>query len=134
MHKGVLYMVISSFAFSLMQLCVKALPHISIAELVIFRSLVSLSICIFFLRKQQVSIWGNNTKVLLARGFFGIIALTLFFITLQNIPLASAVTIQYMSPIFTAFFAIYIMKEKTRLLQWMFFLKPFFQVCKLLLK
>ena len=125
MHKGVLYMVISSFAFSLMQLCVKALPHISIAELVIFRSLVSLSICIFFLRKQQVSIWGNNTKVLLARGFFGIIALTLFFITLQNIPLASAVTIQYMSPIFTAFFAIYIMKEKTRLLQWMFFLMAF---------
>lgn len=125
MHKGVFYMIASSFAFSLMHLCVKALPHIPIAELVFFRSLVSLSICLFFLRKHKASIFGNNKKVLIGRGAFGVIALTLFFITLQHIPLASAVTIQYLSPIFTTFFAIYIMKEKTRLMQWLFFLMAF---------
>lgn len=118
-------MIVSSFAFSLMQLCVKALPHIPIAELVFFRSLVSLSICLFFLRKHQVSVWGHNKKVLIGRGAFGTIALTLFFITLQHIPLASAVTIQYLSPIFTTFFAIYIMKEKTRFMQWIFFIMAF---------
>ena len=44
--------------------------------------------------------------MLFARGAFGTIGLCLFFITLQNIPLAGAVTIQYLSPVFTTLFAV----------------------------
>jgi len=43
-------------------------------------------------------------------------------------PLASAVTIQYLSPIFTAFFAIFLMREKTSGMQWIFFLIAFIGV------
>ena len=114
-------MIISSFAFSLMHLCVKALPHIPVFELVFFRSIVSLIISYIALRKKSVPVLGNNRKVLLARGMFGVTALTLFFITLQNIPLAGAVTIQYLSPIFTALFAVWILKEKMQNKQWLFF-------------
>lgn len=64
---------------------------------------------------------GNNRKVLLMRGVFGTIALSLFFYTLQHIPLASAVTIQYLSPIFTAFFAAIFLKEKMQIKQWIYF-------------
>lgn len=128
MNKGAQYMIISSFAFSLMHLCVKALPHIPVFELVFFRSIVSLLISYLALRRKSVPVFGNNRKVLLARGMFGVTALTLFFITLQNIPLAGAVTIQYLSPIFTALFAVWILKEKMQNRQWLFFALAFIGV------
>ncbi|MGB0167093.1 MAG: DMT family transporter, partial [Luteibaculum sp.] len=58
---------------------------------------------------------------LLVRGFAGVSALTLFFITLQNISMANAVSIQYLSPLFTAIIAIYILKEKVGNMQWVYF-------------
>ena len=121
-------MIISSFAFSLMHLCVKALPHIPVFELVFFRSLISLLITFVFLKKKSIPVFGNNKKILFSRGILGVTALTLFFITLQNIPLASAVTLQYLSPIFTAFFAIWILKEKMKSRQWFFFVLAFLGV------
>jgi len=73
-------------------------PHIPAVEIVFFRSLVSLVLSYLILTKAKVSVWGNNRKVLISRGFTGAIALILYFITLQVIPLASAVTIQFLSP------------------------------------
>ena len=131
MNKGAQYMLVSSFAFSLMHLCVKALPHIPVLELVFFRSIVSLLISFTSLKQKKIYVLGNNKKVLLARGFFGVTALTLFFITLQNLPLAGAVTIQYLSPIFTAFFAIWILNEKIKNRQWFFFALAFLGVLTL---
>ena len=110
-------MIISSFAFSLMHLCIKSLPNIPVFELVFFRSFISLLISFTSLKSKNIPIFGVNKKILLIRGFIGSIALTLFFLTLQNIPLASAVTIQYLSPIFTALFAIWILKERMKKLQ-----------------
>ena len=124
-------MIISSFAFSLMHLCVKAMPHIPVFELVFFRSLGSLLITFFYLNKNKTPIFGNNKKVLFARGLFGTIGLYLFFITLQNIPLAGAVTIQYLSPVFTALFAVVILRERVKKRQWLFFALAFIGVCLL---
>ena len=121
-------MIISSFAFSLMHLCVKALPNIPVFELVFFRSFISLLISFTSLKSKNIPIFGVNKKILLIRGFIGVTALTLFFITLQNIPLASAVTIQYLSPIFTALFAVWILKERMKKIQWVFFSLAFLGV------
>ena len=131
MNKGAQHMIISSFAFSLMHLCVKAMPHIPVFELVFFRSLGSLLITFFYLNKNKTPILGNNKKVLFARGLFGTIGLYLFFITLQNIPLAGAVTIQYLSPVFTALFAVVILRERVKKRQWLFFALAFIGVCLL---
>ena len=131
MNKGAQYMITSSFAFSLMHLCVKAMPHIPVFELVFFRSLGSLLITLLYLNKKRIPIFGNNKKVLFARGLFGTIGLCLFFITLQNIPLAGAVTIQYLSPVFTALFAVVILRERVKKKQWLFFSLAFIGVCLL---
>ena len=131
MNKGAQYMIISSFAFSLMHLCVKAMPHIPVFELVFFRSLGSLLITFFYLNKNRTPIFGNNKKVLFARGLFGTIGLSLFFITLQNIPLAGAVIIQYLSPVFTTLFAVIILREHVKKTQWIFFVLAFTGVCLL---
>ena len=131
MNKGAQHMIISSFAFSIMHLCVKAMPHIPVFELVFFRSLGSLLITLLYLNKKRIPIFGNNKKVLFARGLFGTIGLCLFFITLQNIPLAGAVTIQYLSPVFTALFAVVILRERVKKKQWFFFSLSFIGVCLL---
>ncbi|WP_245756301.1 DMT family transporter [Pontibacter chinhatensis] len=125
LSKGVVYMLLSTFFFALMQVCVKWVPHIPAEEIIVFRSLISLAISLWFLRRAGVSVWGNNRKWLLARGAFGAVALILYFNVLQNIPLATAATIQYLSPIFTAILGIFIVKERVRPWQWFFFLVSF---------
>jgi len=118
-------MLLATLFFSLMNVFVKMVPNIPAIEIVFFRSLISLVLSYAFLSHQRVSIWGNNKKILLSRGAVGAIALILYFTTLQVIPLASAVTIQFLSPIFTSILGIYIVKEKVAPLQWVFFLIAF---------
>lgn len=118
-------MLLSTLFFSLMQVCVKLVPHIPATEVIVFRSVISLVMSYAFLRRASVSVWGNNRKWLLARGAFGAVALVLFFNTLQNIPLATAATVQYMSPIFTTILGIFVVKERVKPWQWVFFLLSF---------
>lgn len=118
-------MLIASLGFALMQLSVKFLNHLPATEIVLLRSIFSFVLTVFLLRRANVSIWGNNKKVLFLRGVFGTIALTLFFFTIQNAPLASATTVMYLSPIFTVIFAIFLVGEKVKWLQWVFFAVAF---------
>lgn len=118
-------MLLSTFFFALMQVCVKWVPHIPAEEIIVFRSIISLAISLAFLRRAGVSVWGNNRKWLFARGAFGAVALILFFNVLQNIPLATAATLQYLAPIFTAILGVFVVKERVRLWQWIFFLVSF---------
>lgn len=119
------YMLLSILGFALMNLMVKFLDRLPVTELVLFRSLVSLIITVYFLRKRHIPFFGNQKKWLIMRGIFGVIALSLFFFTLQELPLGSAITIQYLSPIFTAFFAIFLLGEKMYKRQWLFFAVSF---------
>ena len=119
--KGVLYMLISSISFALVNLCIKFLPDIPVNELVFFRSVISISICFYMIKRLGLPLFGNNKKWLLGRGIFGVSALTLFFFTLKGLPLASATTIQYLSPAFTVFFAIFIIGERVKAIQWLLF-------------
>lgn len=122
---GVSYMLISVLGFSLMNLTVKYLHRLPATELVFFRSVVSLTLSWITLRSKKIPVFGVNKKFLLLRGIFGVTALTLFFYTLQKMPLSSAVVIQYLSPIFTAFFAQYLLKEPMKPIQWFYFFLAF---------
>lgn len=119
--KGVRYMLLAVFGFSLMNLLVKYVVHIPATEVVFFRSLVSLLMSLYFLRQEKIMVLGKNKKILFLRGAFGGSALILFFTTIQNMPLASAVTIHYLAPIFTTLVAIFILKETLFKRQWLFF-------------
>ncbi|MBN4077650.1 DMT family transporter [bacterium AH-315-C20] len=128
-------MLLSSLSFALANICVKILtdnppifPEIQdypVHELVLFRSVVSLSICVAIIKAKKLPFFGNNKKWLLTRGIAGVTSLTLFFFTLQNLPMAIATIVQYLSPIFTILFAMYLINEKVRPVQWLFFLISF---------
>ncbi|WP_246452189.1 DMT family transporter [Croceimicrobium hydrocarbonivorans] len=121
MKKAVGFMLISVLGFSLMNLTVKFLDRLPATELVLFRSIVSLILSLYFIRRRNLSPWGNQKIYLIGRGLAGVTALSLFFYTLQKLPLGSAITLQYLSPIFTALFGIFILKEKVKWWQWLFF-------------
>ncbi|MDH4156418.1 MAG: DMT family transporter [candidate division Zixibacteria bacterium] len=123
--RGVKYILLSTVFFALMNVGVKYLAHIPAYEIVFFRALVSLIICYFLIRRAGLSPWGNNKRVLLFRGLSGTAALLMYFYTLQHMPLASAVTIQYLSPIFTIIIAGIMLKEPPRPIQGLFFLVSF---------
>ena len=76
-----------------------------------FRAVISITISWFTLKKLNISVWGNDRKTLFVRGFSGTVALLLYFYSIQTLPLASAVTLQYLSPIFSIFFAYVWLKE-----------------------
>ncbi len=118
-------MLIAGLFFAIMNVFVKLLPSIPAIEIVFFRSLVSFIMSYAYLKSAKIPIFGNNKKWLIARGVAGALGLTLYFYTLQNIPLASAVTIQFMSPIFTSILGIYIVKERVKPAQWIFYLMAF---------
>ena len=47
-------------------------------------------------------------------------ALTIFFQSIQHMPIAVASTVQYLAPIFTMIFAYFVLKEKILKIQWLF--------------
>lgn len=130
--KGILYILLSTTCFAVINFCVKLLSgsenafgfvpqEYSPVQLVFFRSIISLSICATVIKIKGIPFFGNNKKWLIIRGAFGATALTMFFFTIKNLPLAIATTVQYLSPIFTIIFAIFLIKEKVRPIQWLYF-------------
>ena len=125
-------MLISSISFAFVNLLVKVLTNSRGVfeaiqdyppyEIVFFRSIISLTICFYIIRKKGIPFFGNNKKWLIVRGVFGATALTLFFYTLKHLPIAVATTVQYLSPIFTVLFAIYLLNQKVKPIQWLFFI------------
>lgn len=118
-------MFLSTLAFSLANICVKQVAHIPAMETVFFRCVIATVFCMIGLQRAGADWRGTNHRLLLLRGLFGTTALYLFFITLQNIPLASAMTIQYLSPIFTTVIAIFVLSESVARLQWLFYFIAF---------
>ncbi len=116
-------MLLAVTLFAAMNLGVKGLSQVPAMEVVFFRCLVSLLVSFFWLKNLRVYRWGQpkNLSRLLGRGISGGIALFLFFVTVQQMPLATAVTIQYLSPIFTAIIAMLFLGEKLKNIQWLFF-------------
>jgi drug/metabolite transporter (DMT)-like permease len=126
-NKAIGFILISVVSFSIVNVFVKLLimQGFPAHELVLFRSLVSITFCIYIIKKRGIPFFGVNKKWLIARGFFGTTALLMFFLTLKDLPLAVATTVQYLSPIFTIIFAIYLNGQKVKPIQYLFFLISF---------
>lgn len=118
-------MFLSTLAFSLANVLVKQVSHIPAMEVVFFRCVVASLFCFAGLYRAGADWKGSHRGLLIARGVFGTTALYFFFVTIQNIPLASAMTIQYLSPIFTSVIAIVLLSEKVKAIQWSFYALAF---------
>ncbi len=125
MNQGILYIILASVFFSIINGLVKYFNTIPAIEIVFFRSLISLVITYYSIRKLKIKIFNEHTPLLIGRGLSGAIALSLYFYTIQNMPLATAVTILYLAPIFTVLIAMVLVKEYPKKLQWPFIILAF---------
>ncbi|MFB9057655.1 DMT family transporter [Mariniflexile ostreae] len=124
-RKAVLFMLVSTFSLACMNASVKYLTNISAYQIVFFRSVGSLFFTFGFLFKNKISILGNNKKLLILRGLVGVTSMTLFFMSTKYLPIGTAVSLRYLSPIFAAIFAVYFLKDRIKHVQWLFFLMAF---------
>ncbi|OGX86520.1 multidrug transporter [Hymenobacter glacialis] len=118
-------MLLSTLLFAGMNACVKQLHHLPALEIIFFRSIFSIVVSYVALRRLHVAPFGNNYRLLIGRGSTGALALICYFLALQNLPLATAVTVQYLAPIFTAVLGIWLVREPVRRWQWAFFALSF---------
>lgn len=118
-------MIISALAFTFLNVFVKSLHSFSVYQIVFFRATGSLFFTIPFLLKNKIPILGNKKGLLISRSVFGLISMSLFFLSIKHITMGTAVSIRYISPVFAAIFALFYLKEKISPKQWVFLAMAF---------
>ena len=98
-----LWMLAASFFFACMGVCVKlAAESISAAEVVFYRSAISLVLIFALVRFRRIPLVTVHWRFQLQRSASGFISLLMYFYAISMLPLATAVTLAYTSPLFLA--------------------------------
>jgi len=118
-------MLLSAVCFTVMNLFIKYLSHFGGGQLVLFRAFGSLFFTMSYLLWHKIPILGNQKKLLVLRGLVGVTSMGLFFMSVQYLPIGSAVSLRYLSPIFATILAVFFLKERVKPMQWLFFLMAF---------
>jgi drug/metabolite transporter (DMT)-like permease len=108
-------MLVAAFFFAIMGTLVKIGGEtFTSAELVFYRSLFGLVFIVILANRCHLQL---KTPVLgkqLARSIIGFVSLLMFFYAISQLPLATAMTLNYTSPLFMAIFASFILHERPR--------------------
>ncbi|MFH1857964.1 MAG: DMT family transporter [Candidatus Omnitrophota bacterium] len=111
--KGVFLILLASVAFALMGACVKAVTGpLPTLEIVWFRSVIGLVIFIPWMLARKISFKGRHPVFLSLRGLSGFAAIVCYFFALRHLTLATAVVLNYTSPVFVMLLAIPFLKER----------------------
>lgn len=115
-------MLYATLGFSIMQGLIKQVSYIHVFQIIFFRSSITAIMSTGILLKDHISLKGNNYKLLSMRVIFGLISMTLFFITIQRIPFGASLTLRYLAPLFAFILSFVFLKEKIKSIQWLFFI------------
>ncbi|WP_232782612.1 MULTISPECIES: DMT family transporter [Olleya] len=124
-NKSIIFMVVSALAFALMNLLVKYLNGFGVYQIVFFRAIGTLAFTTPLILKNKIPYFGNKKQLMIIRAIVGVISLTCFFQSLNYIAVGTAVSLRYTAPIFAAILAVFLLKEKIKLLQWFLFALAF---------
>jgi drug/metabolite transporter (DMT)-like permease len=118
-HQGVLWMIIATIFFALMGTFVKlGGESFTPTELVFYRSSISLFFIIAIMRWNDVSYSSNYMKLHLTRSSIGFVSLLFFFYAINHLPLSTAISLNYTSPIFLGLLMPLILKRRIK--KWLF--------------
>ena len=113
--KGMLWIIVATFFFSLMGSFVKlGASHFSSVELVFYRSFISLLFLLIYIVISQKEIKTPHLRKQIDRGVVGFLSLAFFFYAIAHLNLGSAMTLNYTSPIFLGFFLPLISHQKIK--------------------
>ena len=110
-----LWMIVASFFFACMGVCVKlASTQYSAAEIVFYRSFINLFFMLVLVKARGIPGKTSLWKLHVQRSGSGCISLILYFYAISMLPLASAVTLSYTSPLFLAVYLVLLGKARLR--------------------
>jgi drug/metabolite transporter (DMT)-like permease len=118
-------MMISTFSFALMNVSVKYLERIPTFQIVFFRCFGSFVLATAYILVKGIPILGIKRRLMVLRAVLGLTAMSLFFLSLKHLNVGTAVSLRYIAPIFAAIFAIFVLRERLKKIQWLFFLTAF---------
>lgn len=100
-----LWMLVASLLFACMGVCVKfAAASYSAVEITFYRSFISLILMCCLVSWRGISLATPHWRWQISRGGIGFMALVAYFYAMTLLPLATAVTLNYTSAIFLAFY------------------------------
>lgn len=109
---GALWMLAAGLLFACMGVFVKlGAAHFSSAELVFYRSLFGLAALFFVAGSRNMQLATPHWKGHLWRGLTGLASLATYFYVITVLPLATAVTLNYTSPLFLAVITTLLLRE-----------------------
>ena len=109
-------MLAAGFLFGCMGVFVKlGAAYFSNTELVFYRSFIGLLIMYGIVLQRRGTIATPHWKSHMWRGISGSLALLLFFYCITTLPLATAVTLNYTSPLFLTLLMMLVVKERLHL-------------------
>ncbi len=98
-------MVAGAFLFATMGVCIKfASDHFNSFEIVAYRGLIGVVFLVFLTRSRGVSLRTHVPMMHFWRSVVGVTALVTWFYAISELPLATAMTLNYMSSIWIAAF------------------------------
>lgn len=108
-----LWMLAAGLAFALMGVFVKvASAHFATAELVLWRALVQMAVAWALLRHARLPVRTPRLGMHVHRGVAGFVSLFMFFHALTELPVATAMTLNYSSPLFLAILLAVLARER----------------------
>jgi len=112
---GSLWMLVAALGFAIMGALVKlGAQKFSSAELVFYRSLFGLVFIGLFIFYKKLPLASPVMYKQMSRAGVGFTALILFFYAIAHLPLATAITLNYTSPLFLAIFMPFFLHEKPK--------------------
>ena len=112
---GSLWMLVAAFFFAVMGVLVKIASHkFSSAELVFYRSLVGLVFISSYVLSNKLSLKTPLIKKQMSRSIIGFISMVMFFYAISALPLATAITLNYTSPLAMAAILTIALNEKPK--------------------
>lgn len=118
-QKGILFIIISAFCFSLMNMFVKLSGDIPSMQKSFFRNLVAVGVAALLLARSRTPFhWQKgNLGLLLVRSAFGTMGILCNFYAISHMNLADASMLNKLSPFFVILFSYLFLKEKVTVTQ-----------------
>jgi S-adenosylmethionine uptake transporter len=114
-----LWMLVASVLFSVMGACVKlAGRHYGVAEILFYRSLIGAACLYGFVQFRGMSLSTPLARMHLSRGVVGTAAVALWFHATTVLPLGTALTLDYTSPLFLALLVVGVAMRSRGKIDW----------------
>lgn len=112
---GSLWMLVAALGFAIMGALVKiGAQKFTSAELVFYRSVFGLVVIWLYIFQQKLPLATPVIHKQMSRALVGFASLVLFFYAIAHLPLATAITLNYTSPLFLAVFTPLLLQEKPK--------------------